>query len=96
MKVSALLLSPLKRGGSLPIALMFAAAAIAWAAAPPVAAGPRSQRWSSGSSSSFSHCDIQEFFKFCFSKGVLWGDGSSCRCLRYGLGGGHAGASDTL
>ncbi len=40
MKVSALLLSPLKRGGSLPIALMFAVAAIGWAAAPPVAAGP--------------------------------------------------------
>src|SRR6266404_9049231 len=40
MKVSALLLSPLKRGGSLPIALTFAAAVIGWAAAPPVAVGP--------------------------------------------------------
>ncbi len=40
MKVSALLLSPLKRGGSLPIALTFVAAATGCVAAPPVAAGP--------------------------------------------------------
>src|SRR6266436_5793044 len=40
MKVLALLLSPLKRGGSLPMALTFAAAATGCAAAPPAAAGP--------------------------------------------------------
>ncbi len=40
MKVSALLLSPLKRGGSLPIALTFVAAAIGCAAVPPAVGGP--------------------------------------------------------
>src|SRR6266446_1514133 len=40
MKVLALLLSPLKRGGYLPMALTFAAAATGCAAAPPAPAGP--------------------------------------------------------
>ncbi len=40
MKVSALLLSPLKRGGSFPIALTLAAVVTGCAAAPPAATGP--------------------------------------------------------
>src|SRR6266436_6145992 len=40
MNVSALLLSPWKVGGSLPIALTFVAAATGWFAVPPAAAGP--------------------------------------------------------
>src|SRR6266478_6515484 len=40
IKVSALLLSPWKVGGSLPIALTLVAAATGWFAAPPVGAGP--------------------------------------------------------
>src|SRR6266403_1905882 len=40
MKVSAFFLSPWKRGGSLPMALTLAAAAIGCATAPPVVAGP--------------------------------------------------------
>ncbi len=39
MKVSALLLLPWKRGGSFPMALMFAAAVTGCATAPPPAAG---------------------------------------------------------
>src|SRR6266403_1516958 len=40
MNVSALLLSPWKVGGSLPIALTFVAAATGWFVAPLAAAGP--------------------------------------------------------
>src|SRR6266446_6060514 len=40
MNVSALLLSPWKVGGSLPIALTLVAVATGWFAAPPVGAGP--------------------------------------------------------
>src|SRR6266403_512575 len=56
-----------------------------------------SWRGSSGSSSLFSHCDIQEFFEFCFSEGVLWCDGSClCHLGRHLGGSGHGGANDAL
>src|SRR6266481_4807670 len=51
---------------------------------------------SSSSSSSFSHGNIQEFIEFCFSEGVLWGDGGGRCRLCHCLGGGHSGAGDTL
>src|SRR6266446_6237701 len=56
------------------------------------------QRGSSGSSSPFSHCDIQEFLEFCFGEGVLRCHGSCClgRSLGDGLGSSHAGADDAL
>src|SRR6266404_3869935 len=57
-----------------------------------------SRRGSSGSSSSFPHCNIQEFFKFCFGEGVLWCNGSRLRYLDHCLhgSGGHGGADDAL
>src|SRR6266478_4201278 len=55
-----------------------------------------SRRGSSGSSSSFSHSDIQEFVEFCFGEGVLWSDRRGRCCLCHCLGGSHSGAGDAL